>query len=142
MPRSVDNGRQTQSQSMVNYLVKRTQACELLNGDRLALKLQLAQKSGIARDTIWCTTLPRRCSDSFGLTRAQYNSLLFSMPHPCAVRLKIGMRTPWWNTTESGPVTLAKYPSIIQKIDMESPADTEDGSTVACLQQPKPLTRL
>lgn len=119
MSESVDSGRQPQSKSVANYLVKQTEAGELLNGNRLALKLQLAQKSGIARGTIWCTTLPKRCSDSFGLTRAQDSSPRFSMPHPCSVRLKIGLRTPWWNTPESGRATLAKYPSIVQKIDME-----------------------
>ena len=111
MSRPVDSGRQLESQGVAGHFAKRIEAGEPLNGDRLALKQQLAQKSGIARGTIWCTVVPRRCSDSLGLIRAQDSSQRFSMPHSCSVRLRIRLCRPRWSNPTSGLPAMVKYRS-------------------------------
>lgn len=115
MSRPVDSGRWPQSHGMADHLAKRIDLGSLLDSERLALKLQLAQKSGISRGTIWCTAHPKRCSDSFGLNRAQETSQRFSMPHPCSVRLKIRLCRPRWPTSPSDPPAIVKYLSSHRK---------------------------
>lgn len=116
MSRPVDSGRRFQSQSVAGHFAKRIEAGEPLNGDRLALKQQLTQESGITPAIIWCTVVPRRCSDSFGLTRAQDSSQGFSMPHQFLVRLKIRLCRPWWATPPSGLPATVKYRSSRRKL--------------------------
>ena len=116
MSKPIDSGRRSQSQSVANHFAKRIEAGEPLNGDRLSLKLQLAQKSGIARGTIWCTVVPKRCSDSLGLIRAQDSSQRFSMPHPCSVRLRIRLCRPRWSNPTSGLPAMVKYRSSRRKL--------------------------
>lgn len=116
MSKPIDSGRRSQSQSVANYFAKRIEAGEPLNGDRLSLKLQLAQKLGIARGTIWCTVVPRRCSDSLGLIRTQDSSQRFSMPYPCSVRLRIRLCRPRWSNPTSGLPAMVKYRSSRRKL--------------------------
>lgn len=145
MSRPVDSGRQLESQGVADYLAKRVEAGELLNGDRLALKQQLAQKSGIARGTIWRTVVPRRCSDSLGLIRAQDSSQRFSMPHPCSVRLRIRLCRPWWATPPSGLPATVKYRSSRRKLVWNNRLIQAKQKTAAQLPSrnyAKPLTRL
>ena len=145
MSKPVDSGRRFQSQSVAGHFAKRIEAGELLNGDRLALKHQLAQKSGIARGTIWCTVVPRRCSDSLGLIRARDSSQRFSMPHQFLVRLKIRLCRPWWATPPSGPPAMVKYLSSRRKLVWNNRLIQAKQKTAAQLPSrncAKPLTRL
>ena len=145
MSRPVDSGRQLESQGVADYLAKRVEAGEPLNGDRLALKQQLAQKSGIARGTIWCTVVPRRCSDSLGLIRAQDSSQRFSMPHPCSVRLRIRLCRPWWATPPSGLPAMVKYRSSRRKLVWNNrliQAKQKMAAQLPSRNYAKPLTRL
>ena len=145
--RPVDSGHQPQSQSVASHLAKRIEAGEPLNGEQLALKLLLAQKSGTARGTVWCTTLPKRCSESFGLNRAQDASQRFSMPHPCLVRLKIRLCRPLWTTTTppSDPVAKLKYRSSRRKLVWNNrliQAKQKMAAQLHARNCAKPLTRL
>lgn len=113
--RPVDSGRRPRSQSVVNHLAKPVEACELLNGDWLPLKLQLVQRANIARATIWRIPLPKHCSASFGLPRAQDASHRFSMPHLCPTKPKIRLCKPWPTTSLSGPATMVRHQSSRRK---------------------------
>ena len=145
MSRPVDSGRQLESQGVADYLAKRVEAGELLNGDRLALKQQLTQESGITPAIIWCTVVPRRCSDSLGLIRAQDSSQRFSMPHPCSVRLRIRLCRPRWSNPTSGPPTMVKYLSSRRKLVWNNQLIQAKQKMAAQLHArncAKPLTRL
>lgn len=69
--RLADNDCRFQLQCAADHLAERIETDELLSGDRLALKLQFAQKSDIAQGVIRHIARPRHCSDSFGFTRAR-----------------------------------------------------------------------
>ena len=145
MSRPVDSGRQIESQGVADYLAKRVEAGKLLNGDRLALKQQLTQESGITPAIIWCTVVPRRCSDSFGLTRVRDSTQGFSMPLQFLVRLKIRLCRPWWATPPSGPPTMVKYLSSRRKLVWNNRLIQAKQKTAAQLPSrnyAKPLTRL
>ena len=145
MSKPVDSDRRFQSQSVAGHFAKRIEAGEPLNGDRPSLKQQLAQKSGIARGTNWCTVVPRRCSDSLGLIRAQDSSQRFSMPHPCSVRLRIRLCRPWWATPPSGLPATVKYRSSRRKLVWNNRLIQAKQKTAAQLPSrnyAKPLTRL
>ena len=145
MSKPVDSGRRSQSQSVAGHFAKRIEAGEPLNGDRPSLKHQLAQKSGIARGAIWCTVVPRRCSDSLGLIRAQDSSQRFSMPHPCSVRLRIRLCRPRWSNPPSGPPAMVKYLSSRRKLVWNNRLIQAKQKTTAQLPArncTKPLTRL
>lgn len=145
MSKPVDSGRRPQSQSVAGRFTKRIEAGEPLNGDRPSLKLQLAQKSGITRGAIWCTGVPRRCSDSFGLTRVKDTSQRFSMPHQCLVRLKIRLCGPRWSNSPSGPPAMVKYLSSRRKSVWNNRLIQAKQKTAAQLPAhncAKPLTRL
>jgi len=145
MSKPVDSGRRSQSQNVACHFAKRIEAGEPLNGDRPSLKHQLAQKSGIARGTNWCTVVPRRCSDSLGLIRAQDSSQRFSMPHPCSVRLRIRLCRPRWSNPPSGPPAMVKYLSSRRKLVWNNRLIQAKQKTTAQLPArncTKPLTRL
>lgn len=145
MSKPVDSGRRSQSQSVAGHFAKRIEAGEPLNGDRPSLKHQLAQKSGIARGTIWCTVVPKRCSDSLGLIRAQDSSQRFSMPHPRSVRLRMRLCRPRWSNPPSGPPAIVKYLSSRRKLVWNNrliPAKQKTAAQLPARNCAKPLTRL